>query len=425
VFDIAPEVFARSSTENRGGHGSFMADLRVPGIERDERRTLVRDRHGFSLPHRRTRVRGSGRRHVGGYRYEFSRFVVGRSNRVAYQSARDLAEGKSPFSALFLHGPCGVGKTHLLQSVAARVRQENLSARVRYVTGEQFTNEFIMSVQNGQIEAFRQRVRDLDLLIVDDIHFLSNKTATQNEFLCTFDAIGMHGARVVLASDEHPKQIRQFSQRLVSRLMAGMVVGIDTPDADTRREFIDRWASERGFVLHDVAAARLAGQSVRSIRELEGLLNRLEALVRFDRPAADGLGVSREIGMVFVGRLLGEALSEMRATVGIDAVQRVVAERFGLSKGQMQSSSRHQRLVWARSIVTYLAREVTTLSYPEIARSFGRRTHSSFIDANRRVTEAIAQQKSIDALDGGRSVYVADLVDQLRAELSGPAPVGK
>jgi chromosomal replication initiation ATPase DnaA len=129
--------------------------------------------------------------------------------------------------------------------------------------------------------------------------------------------------------------------------------------------------------------------------------------------------------MVFVGRLLGEALSEMRATVGIDAVQRVVAERFGLSKGQMQSSSRHQRLVWARSIVTYLAREVTTLSYPEIARSFGRRTHSSFIDANRRVTEAIAQQKSIDALDGGRSVYVADLVDQLRAELSGPAPVGK
>lgn len=129
--------------------------------------------------------------------------------------------------------------------------------------------------------------------------------------------------------------------------------------------------------------------------------------------------------MVLVHRLLGEALSEMRATVGIDAVQKAVAERFGLSRAQMHSSGRHQRLVWARSVATYLARQVTTLSYPEIARSFGRRTHSSFIDANRRVVDAIADQKSIDSLNGGTRVYVADLVDQLRAELAGPAPTGK
>lgn len=413
VFDVEPGAFAR--------HGES-APARTAGSDEgrsEERRSLKRD-HRHTPVHRRASQR-SPRTAAGGDRYEFARFVVGRSNRIAYQSAKELAEGRAPFNALFVHGDCGLGKTHLLQSVAARMRQRQPGARVRYVTGEQFTNEFIMSVKNGQIEAFRNRVRDLDLLIVDDIHFLSNKTATQNEFLCTFDAIGLLGARVVLASDEHPKQIRQFSQRLVSRLMAGMVVKIETPDADTRREFVTRWAKERGFEMHERAVERLTQECVRSIRELGGMLNRLEALVQCDRDLSVATG-RRSIGMVLIDQLLGDARREVRCTVSIERVQNTVAERFGLSRAQMLSTGRHQRLVWARSIATYLARETTALSYPEIARAFGRRTHSSFVEGQQRVAKAIETQKVIEQFDGAKGVYAADLVDQLRAALSRPAP---
>jgi chromosomal replication initiator protein len=343
-------------------------------------------------------------------------FVVGSSNTLAYEIARRTAEGGDGAERmLFLHGECGVGKTHLLQGICRRRRERSgdrmQASRVRYTTGEQFTNEFIAAVRGGSVEAFRRRFRGLDVLAIDDVHFLSNKTATQGEFLHTLDAIGLGGATVVLASDEHPRQIGRFNRSLVSRFLAGMVVELAPPDRETRRQLLRRLLAARGFEATEAAEEAIVGRFVASARELEGVAAKLTALSALDatsrsRGTADSHG-RISLGMVLVERLLEEDRRATRRTpVRLGAIVEAVADACAVRREDLLSTSKHRTASEARGVVVLLARRLTTLSYPEIARGLGRRNHSAIHAAERRVRTAVeaggpdaeAMQERIDRL---------------------------
>ncbi|NBC11481.1 MAG: ATP-binding protein [Planctomycetes bacterium] len=213
------------------------------------------------------------------FRHRLETFVVGACNELAYAAALRAAEDDQAADPVFIHGGCGLGKTHLLQGACARLLERNPDARVWYTTGEQFTNQYIQAVRKNALEGFRRRVRRLDLLAVDDVHFLADKEKTQQEFLHCFDAIDLAGARLILASDSHPKLIAKFSEGLVSRCVRGMVVEVRPPDHQTRRELVITLARRRHLTLLDEAADKIAERTHGSVRDIEGLLTRLHALV--------------------------------------------------------------------------------------------------------------------------------------------------
>ncbi len=315
-------------------------------------------------------------------------FVVGDGNRLAFDAARRIADADDAADRmLFLHGECGVGKTHLLQAICRRRRERIRSAKIRYTTGEAFTNEFIASVRSGSLESFRRRFRGLELLAIDDVHFLSNKTATQSEFLHTLDSIALGGSRVVLASDEHPRQIGRFHRSLVSRFLAGMVVRVESPDRETRRTLLRRLAMQRGLRLGEAAEECLVGRFVGSARELEGAIAKLAALASLGEGSGEFRG---EVGMLLVEQLLEEDRRVARRTpIRLGSIVEAVSEHLEIDREEILGGSKLRRASEARGIVAHLARRLTTLSFPEIARGLGRRNHSAIHAAEARTREAM------------------------------------
>lgn len=351
-------------------------------------------------------------------------FVVGESNRLAYSTACRLleaadAQGVSP---LFIHGECGLGKTHLLQGICRRFQA--MSGRpgdVRYVTGEQFTNEYITSIRKNTVDAFRRRVRKLDLLAIDDVHFLSNKVRTQGEFLHTLDAIDLTGARVVLASDEHPRVIKRFSHALVSRFLSGMVVQIDRPDRETRIAIVRRLAAARSLPISHAATEAVASRCVASVRELEGAVTKLAALWTLasnDNGTAPAESGADEAGIVLVEQLFKDHGWQPPVPVRIGTVIDTVCRRTGIGRPDLMGTSRHRRVVLARALVAYLGRSLTTLSYPELARAIGRPYHSTVHTAEQRLRRQLAAREHVQAGDAQEPIPLTELVDQLRHEIS-------
>ncbi len=339
-------------------------------------------------------------------------FVVGTSNRLAYQTSLALAE--DPETAppiLFVHGECGVGKTHLLQGVIERRARATPNQVVRYVTGEEFTNEYIAAVRSGKIDAFRTKMRRLDLLAIDDIHFLSNKNATQNEFLHTLDAIGLGGSSLLLASDEHPRQISRFSTALTSRFLAGMVVRIERPELAMREKLVRQLAAERGLDLTDAAAQLLAGRFTGSVRELRGGITKLAALRRLDGTRSDA------VGAIMVEQMLeGESAPGPRTPVRLGEIIDAVCIRIGVESDELLGRGRHRRVVLARGLVVHLARELTTLSFPEIARGLGRENHSTVHTAARRILRNLQANTAL-ALPGVGEGTLREFVEQLKYDV--------
>jgi chromosomal replication initiator protein len=391
--------------------------------ESAEVRLEVRERAGAEEPRRRTaapaperdaaRARRTRTRERRDAEPSLEEFEVGDSNRLAFDAANRVAgdlEGAA--SILFIHGDCGIGKSHLLRGLCARRRRLDRRARVRYVTGEQFTNEYIQAVRHQELDAFRKRLRSLDLLAIDDVHFLSNKSATQSEFLHTVDAIAMSGATVVVASDAHPRTVNRFSGPLTSRFLSGMVVRLERPDRDLRVRLVRRLAHQRGLRLSDSAMDTLASRCVGSVRELLGGLARLDALARID-----GLDRSDEIGAISVQRALGdESTSSGGRPIRLARILEVVCEAVGVEHDDLISNGRHRRVVLARGLAAYLAREMTNACFPEIASSLGRTTHSTVHTADRRIRRQLELDESVGATDGG-TVRLRDLVDEIRSTL--------
>jgi chromosomal replication initiator protein len=339
-------------------------------------------------------------------------FVPGSSNRLALDAARRMAGGPDALKCMVVHGGCGVGKTHLLQGICRARRERSPQARIRYVTAEQFTNEYIQAVRLGGVDAFRARMRRVDLLAIDDVHFLADKAATQSEFLHTLDAIDLAGAQVALASDEHPRLIRRFAQALVSRMLAGMVVRVESPDPGTRAALAERLASRRALRLSAEAASAVAERCVGGAREIEGVLSRIDAM-RAVTGAAGAVGAG-EVQAIF------HQDDAQRGTqpVRLPDIMRVVCERVGVELEQLRSNGRHRRIALARGLVGWLARDLTAMSFPEIARGLGRGAHSAVHGACARVQALLEADARVDAGTCGE-LPARELVAQLRHALRG------
>lgn len=365
-------------------------------------------------------------------RQRFETFVVGESNRMAHAAAWAVACGESPL--VFIHGSCGVGKTHLMRAIAHEALRRNPSGSVRCTTAEAFTNEFIQAVRTNKVDAFRKQYRKCDVLCIDDVHFLASKEATQQELLHTLDAAGLSGTRIALACDEHPREVAKFNERLVSRFLSGPVVRIDPPDASLRAELIRHLATRRGLTLEPAAAALVAERAATagarhnpaSVRELEGMLIQIEAVRTLlpELSTEDGSS-DRRVGVVLVRKALG--LSDQAPTprtakrpIPVSAILEVVCECVGAPVVEVMGKSRHQRVVLARSMVAHLSRRLTTMSFPEIARAMGRPNHSTVITAQKRLELEMSRTDGgrLDWLDGPSSgLTLRELADELALKI--------
>ena len=336
----------------------------------------------------------------------FDDFIVGACNRLAYAASKQITEkdGKS-ISPLFIHGACGVGKTHLLQAICSHASKTS-PGKVRYVTAEQFTNEFIASSRSGEFGRFRTLYRNLNLLAIDDVHFVANKVKTQEELLHTLDAAGLSGARLVLASDEDPRHIRRLNRALANRFVSGLIAEIHRPDRDTRCNIIHKLTRQHGITITTGAVDRLASQAVGSVREIEGTVTRLRATA-----ALLAKSEGETIGIDAVERLLRSTPPNSLPIRIVDVLE-VTANRSGLRVQDLKGSSRASNVVFWRSVASYLGRKLTTHSYPELAAAIGRKNHSTVHAAVKRITTLLEQETTTITLSG-EAIDIKEVIDQL------------
>ncbi|GMU23150.1 MAG: hypothetical protein AMXMBFR13_32330 [Phycisphaerae bacterium] len=346
-------------------------------------------------------------------RGRFDELVIGPANELALSVIRRIAErAPDAYSPVFVHGGSGLGKTHLLHALANELAEKQPDCRWAYVTGDEFTNEFVLAIRSNQVEAFRQRYRHLDVLIIDDVHFLANKKATQEEFLHTFNAIDCRARQIVLASDSHPRLIGQFSDQLVNRFLAGMIVRIDAPDYRMRCEILRRRARALSSrPVPEEVIAYIAEHLQTNVRELEGTLLKL---VMFSSLA------HQQITLSLARRALADHLQRTQRTLGLEQIDQTVATYFGLTPADLHTSRKTRTIALARGIAMYLARKHTDMSFPEIGRFMGNKNHSTVILANRKIEkllktdELVRRQTPAGVREERLSEIVTKIEDQLR-----------
>jgi chromosomal replication initiator protein len=320
-------------------------------------------------------------------RHDLESFVVGPSNQLAYNTAQYVSEFPGvQYNPLFIHGGCGLGKTHLLQGLCRKFIERHPTKRWMYLTGEEFTNEFLAALRANKLDAFRRRVRDLDLLVIDDVHFLGGKRATQEEFLHTFNAIEAMGRQVVMASDNHPKLIEEFGESLINRFVSGMVVRIDPPNFATRCEILRNLARRTNATLSDEVVCWIARRVTQNVRELEGALTRV---------AAHATMSGRQADAAMVQEALGDLDRQLVAPVPPENVLQSVCNYFGLEHKDLMSGRRQRTISLARSVAMYLVRKTAKLSFPEIGSRMGKRNHSTVISACRRIERAVSRNEQL------------------------------
>lgn len=310
-------------------------------------------------------------------RAELDSFVVGPNNRLAFAAAQAVARNPGQTTKLLvLHGGCGLGKTHLLHGICNAIARQHPTLEWRLISGEEFTNEFVTSLKANRIDAFRARFRKVDVLVVDDIHFLANKKVTQAEFLHTFNAIDSAGKAVVLASDRHPRLIATLSEPLLDRLISGMVIPIEPPDYPTRLEIVRRRAAGMNCRVTDEVLEYVAQRITRNVRELEGALYKLVALAALSKDP---------LPLALARAALDEQLAGAPRAPASEDIERTVSLRFEVSREQIHSRSRDRTVSLARAIAMFLVRRHCAMSFPEIGRAFGHKNHSTVLMATQRV----------------------------------------
>ena len=310
-------------------------------------------------------------------------FVVGTSNQLAYAAARHVIENPaSDYNPLFIHGGSGLGKTHLLQAICNGLLERHPETRWRYVSGEEFTNDYVYSIKAREQDAFRERYRDVDVLVIDDVHFLANKRATQAEFLHTLKAIDATGKQIVLSSDAPPKMIGHFSDSLVSRFVSGMVVRIDSPDVAVRAEVLRRRAQRLKVHISEPVIMCIAENFRANIRELEGALLKVVAQAQLTR---------EPITLTLTARAIKDLVRQTAPVVMLSDIESMVAIYFGLTPADLHTSRKSRTIALARGIAMYLARKHTDMSFPEIGRFMGNKNHSTVILASRRISKRLQE----------------------------------
>jgi len=321
-------------------------------------------------------------------KYSFDNFVIGQSNRFAHAAAVAVAEAPAKaYNPLFVYGSSGLGKTHLLHAIGHYAMSLYPGIRVRYVSSEEFTNDFINSIANNRGSAFQSRYRNIDILMIDDIQFLQGKAETQEAFFHTFNTLHDHNKQVVITSDLPPKALTGFEDRMRSRFEWGLITDVQAPDLETRIAILRKKAqSEKLQVPHDILEF-MASKVSSNIRELEGTLIRVTAFASLNRTPVD---------MNLVQTVLKDliTLDEDNVIAPVDIITNT-ADYFKLTVDDLYGSSRSQAVATARQIAMYLCRELTNLSLPKIGQLFGNRDHTTVMYANKKISELMKERRSI------------------------------
>jgi chromosomal replication initiator protein len=317
-------------------------------------------------------------------KYVFESFVVGASNRFAHAASLAVAEAPSnAYNPLFIYGGVGLGKTHLMQAIGHFTKKGLSRARVVYVSSEKFTNDLIESLQRGhdKILEFRNKYRSIDVLLVDDIHFLANKERTQEEFFYTFNELYNNQKQIVISSDRPPKEIPSLEERLISRFAWGLVADIQPPDLETRVAILRKKGELEHLRVSDEVNFFIANQIKSNIRELEGALIRVVAFASL---------AGEEVTIDLTKTVLKDFLpQEKERIVSTDLIQKIVAEYFGLQISDMKIKRRINAIAFPRQIAMYLVRELTDLSLPEIGKGFGGRDHTTVLHAYNKIKKRV------------------------------------
>ena len=321
-------------------------------------------------------------------RYTFETFVTGESNRFARAAAIAVAEAPAKaYNPLFIYGDSGLGKTHLLHAIGAYSRELFPNIRVRYVSSEEFTNDFINSIRDDKATSFQRRYRDLDVLLIDDIQFLENKELTQEEFFHTFNTLHNAKKQIVISSDRSPKQLTTLEDRLRSRFAWGFTIDVQPPELETRIAILRKKAAQDRLNAPDDVLEYIASKISTNIRELEGALIRVTAFASLNRQSVD-MGLAE---IVLKDLMPNESNPEITAAT----IMAQTATFFKLTLEDLCGTSRSRALVEARQIAMYLCRELTDLSLPKIGQTFGGRDHTTVMHADRKIRELMAERRAL------------------------------
>ncbi len=389
VPDVATSVPDVATTPNQRDPRQFPPDRDQPDM-RDASGRPDRGHSGTS-----DSGPGRGERWVaqsGGNRlnpkYTFETFVIGSSNRFAHAAAVAVAESPAKaYNPLFVYGSSGLGKTHLLHAIGHYVSQLGNARAVRYVSTEEFTNDFINSVRDDKSSAFQRRYRDVDVLLIDDIQFLESRERTQEEFFHTFNTLHNTNKQIVITSDRSPKQLSTLEDRLRTRFEWGLLADIQPPDLETRIAILQKKAAQERLHAPAEVLEFIASRISNSIRELEGALIRVTAFASLTRSPVE-LSLAEEVLRDFIP-------DGAEPQVNVDQIMASTADYFGVTLEDLRGHSRSRVLVNARQVAMYLCRELTELSLPRIGQAFGGRDHTTVMHADRKIRQQMAERRSL------------------------------
>lgn len=309
--------------------------------------------------------------------YTFESFVVGPSNRFAHAASLAVADSLArAYNPLFIHGGVGLGKTHLMHAIGHAIAQRYPQAKISYISSEKFTNQLINAIQNRTTQRFRQMYRSVDILLIDDVHFIAGKESTQEEFFHTFNALHENHKQIVLSSDRSPKNIPGLEERLVSRFEMGLVTDVQTPDFETRIAILKKKSEKETIQLPNEVMYYIAEKIKSNIRELEGALIRVVAYAKLN---------NIDITLDMAKDVLKDMVVEEERKVTIELIQKKVAEYFDVRLSDMRAKKRSKVVVYPRQIAMYLSRELTNHSLPEIGEQFGGRDHTTVLHAYEKI----------------------------------------
>lgn len=316
----------------------------------------------------------------------FNTFVVGNNNRFAHAAALAVANDPgSSYNPLYIYGGVGLGKTHLMYAIGNKILENNPKANVLYVTSEKFTNQLINAIQDGKNELFRNKYRNIDALIIDDIQFIAGKDRCQEEFFHTFNALRDEGKQIIISSDKLPKDIELLEDRLKSRFEGGLLADIGNPDYETRYAILRKKSQDKGIIIDDLILSDIATKVDSNIRELEGVFSKIVAIADLTHS---------QITIELAEKIINEFKYESEKIISCDFIKETISKYFSINKEELSGSKRSTNIAFPRQIAMYLCREIGGMSFPQIGKDFGNRDHSTVMHAYNKISKEMKEKNS-------------------------------